>query len=62
MCCHFADASCKYIDITGTFHEELAKDVMSYATRKFGSNSLKYEDIWRFKSRLIHGELDPNGL
>ena len=31
ICCHFADASCNYIDIKGTFHETMANEVMSYA-------------------------------
>lgn len=35
---------------------------MSYATKKFVNHAMKYEDIWRFKSRLVIGESDPNGI
>jgi phytanoyl-CoA hydroxylase len=62
ICCHFASSECNYIDTKGTFHETLAKDIMSYAARKFGKNDMKYEDVWRFKARLIQGESVQNGL
>jgi len=34
VCCHFASAHCKYIDIKGTIHEELADEIMGYARKK----------------------------
>jgi len=37
VCCHFAAAECKYHDIKGTFHENLANDIMGYAKKKFGN-------------------------
>jgi len=35
FCCHFADANCQYIDVKGTFHETVANEIMSYASKKF---------------------------
>jgi phytanoyl-CoA hydroxylase len=56
--------SCKYIDIKGTIHEELADEIMGYARKKFfGSDSdFKFQDLWRFKSRLVEGEVDEDGI
>ncbi|CAD8103564.1 unnamed protein product [Paramecium primaurelia] len=60
ICCHFASANCQYHDIKGTFHENLAKDIIAYASKKFGH--VNYLDIWRFKCRLVQGNPDPLGL
>ena len=56
--------SCKYIEVKGTIHEDLADDIMGYAKKKFFGNDseFKYTDIWRFKSKLILGNEDPEGL
>lgn len=64
MCCHFASAHCKYIDIKGTIHEELADEIMGYARKKFFGNDsdFKFQDLWRFKSRLVEGEVDEDGI
>lgn len=62
VCCHFAAAECKYHDIKGTFHENLANDIMSYAKKKFGNQAIKYEDIWRYKCRLVSGTPCVDGI
>lgn len=64
FCCHFADASCQYIDIKGTFHEKVAEEIMSYAIKKFDylGKEANFTDVWRYKSRLVAGEEDPQGL
>lgn len=64
MCCHFASAHCKYIEVKGTIHEDLADDIMGYAKKKFfnDASGFQYTDIWRFKSKLVIGNEDPEGL
>lgn len=54
MCCHFAASECKYIPIDGTVQELVAKEIMSYASKKFGAVT-DYHSIWRFKSSLVCG-------
>ncbi len=64
LCCHFAAAECFYIDINGTYHQKLADEIMDYAERKgmITKEQVKYEDIWRMKSRVILGEASPSGI
>ena len=56
--------SCKYIEVKGTIHEDLADDIMGYAKKKFfnDASGFQYTDIWRFKSKLVAGNEDPEGL
>ena len=56
--------SCKYIEVKGTIHEDLADDIMGYAKKKFfnDASGFQYTDIWRFKSKLVIGNEDPEGL
>lgn len=54
MCCHFAASECEYIPIEGTVQELVAKEVMAYASKKFGVQS--YHSIWRTKASLICGK------
>jgi phytanoyl-CoA hydroxylase len=58
MCCHFADSACHYIDIKGTFQQDIADEILSYATKKYARPGLSYTyyDIWRRKSRLVTGK------
>lgn len=68
LCCHFADAACSYIDIKGTFHEELAEEIMQYARKKFKDmlgeegKTIQYQDIWRGKAKLVIGQEFENGI
>ena len=61
MCCHFAASECKYIPIENTVQELVAKEVMSYAKKKF-PHVQDYHSIWRFKSALVHGQEFEDGL
>ena len=55
MCCHFAASECKYINVEGKVQELVAKEIMSYASRKF-PHVTDYSSIWKFKSQLVAGE------
>ncbi|KAG6458423.1 probable phytanoyl-CoA dioxygenase [Manduca sexta] len=50
---HFANNHCHYIDVKGTVQEVAADDVMGVAKKK--GFEIAYQDIWRYKSRLIKG-------
>ncbi|KFO34534.1 Phytanoyl-CoA dioxygenase, peroxisomal [Fukomys damarensis] len=55
--CHFASANCHYIDVKGTQHEDIEKEMKQVAKRKgvvAGDFSMK--DIWKFRARLVKGE------
>lgn len=54
MCCHFAASECKYFNVDGKVQELVAKEVMSYAKKKFPQVT-QYNDIWRMKCQLVHG-------
>lgn len=44
MCCHFADSACHYIDIKGTFQQDIADEIMSYASKKqYAGPGLSYK-------------------
>jgi len=45
FCCHFADASCHFIDIKGTFHEKVGEEIMSYAHKKLAHRNLDPKDL-----------------
>ncbi len=55
MCCHFAASECKYIDVKGQVQELVAKEIMSYASKKFPGVT-DYNSIWKMKSQLITGK------
>jgi phytanoyl-CoA hydroxylase len=55
MCCHFAASECKYIDVKGQVQELVAKEIMSYARKKFPGVT-DYNSIWKMKSQLITGK------
>lgn len=55
MCCHFASSECEYINIDGKVQELVAKEIMSYASKKF-PHVTDYHSIWRMKAQLVHGE------
>lgn len=54
MCCHFAASECEYIPIEGTVQELVAKEIMTYAAKKFGVQD--YHSIWRTKAALVCGK------
>ncbi|KAM6154186.1 phytanoyl-CoA dioxygenase, peroxisomal [Erethizon dorsatum] len=55
--CHYASASCHYINVKGTNQEALEKEVVKIADR-FGvtADDVSLKDIWKFKARLVKGE------
>jgi phytanoyl-CoA hydroxylase len=61
MCCHFAASECKYINIEGQVQELVAKEIMSYATKKFPGVT-DYSSIWKMKSQLVNGKEFPDCL
>lgn len=61
MCCHFASSECKYENIDGKVQELVAKEVMSYASKKFPGIT-DYHSIWRMKSQLVAGQEFEDGL
>ncbi|XP_036084073.1 phytanoyl-CoA dioxygenase, peroxisomal isoform X2 [Rousettus aegyptiacus] len=54
--CHFAAASCHYIDVKGTTQEKLEKEVLKVASRNNEMDLLNLKDIWQFQARLVKGE------
>ena len=55
MCCHFAASECEYFDVKGKVQELVAKQVMSYASKKFPGVT-DYNSIWKMKAQLVYGE------
>ena len=55
MCCHFASSECKYFDVKGKVQELVAKEVMSYASKKF-PGVVDYNTIWKMKAQLVNGQ------
>lgn len=54
--CHYSTAEWKFIDVRGTSQENIAKEVEDIAKRR--GMELDFQDIWRFRSRLVRGR-DP---
>ncbi|XP_025947074.1 phytanoyl-CoA dioxygenase, peroxisomal [Apteryx rowi] len=54
--CHFASSECYYIDVKNTVQEDLEKETVEIARRKFNASSLDLKDIWSFRARLVQGE------
>ncbi|XP_007933664.1 phytanoyl-CoA dioxygenase, peroxisomal [Orycteropus afer afer] len=55
--CHFASASCYYIDVKGTTQENIEKEVLEIAKKRFRDiDFITIQDVWRFRGRLVKGE------
>ncbi|XP_074873939.1 phytanoyl-CoA dioxygenase, peroxisomal [Carettochelys insculpta] len=55
--CHYASADCHYIDVKGTSQENIEKEVVEVAKRKYGvSTPLSLKDIGVTRARLVKGE------
>lgn len=61
MCCHFASSECEYIPIENTVQELVAKEIMTYAKKKF-PHVTDYHSIWRMKAALVNGDEFENKL
>ncbi|XP_029471428.1 phytanoyl-CoA dioxygenase, peroxisomal [Rhinatrema bivittatum] len=55
--CHFASADCHYIDVQGTSQEIIWRELEEIAEKRLGEDAtISFEDIWRFKGRLVQGQ------
>ncbi|XP_074980642.1 phytanoyl-CoA dioxygenase, peroxisomal isoform X2 [Caretta caretta] len=55
--CHYASAGCHYIDVKGTSQENIEKEVVEIAQRKYGgSTPITLKDTWMVRGRLVKGE------
>lgn len=55
--CHYAASECQYIETEGSKHEKIAKEVVSLVEKRTGiKDAVPYQDVWRFRARLVHGE------
>lgn len=53
--CHFSACHTHYIDVKGTIQEDLAKEVLEIAEKRYPSGSWNYEMIWEAKKVLLQG-------
>ena len=53
--CHYGSSKCHYVDPGSKFENELSAEIVEYAKKRLGFDVLKYEDIWRFKIKLVSG-------
>lgn len=60
--CHYGSAKCNYISSEGTYQEPLANEIVDYAKKIYKADNMKYEDLWRFKVKLVHGKEYADGL
>ncbi|XP_048862534.1 phytanoyl-CoA dioxygenase, peroxisomal [Brienomyrus brachyistius] len=54
--CHYASADCYYIDVKGTTQENIENEVQEIAARKYSLDSIKFQDTWALRGRLVQGE------
>ncbi|XP_072856860.2 phytanoyl-CoA dioxygenase, peroxisomal-like [Pogona vitticeps] len=55
--CHYASSDCYYIDVKGTSQENIEKEVVEIAKKKYGiDSSMALKDAWRLRARLVKGE------
>uniref|UniRef100_A0A8C8RW85 Phytanoyl-CoA dioxygenase, peroxisomal n=1 Tax=Pelusios castaneus TaxID=367368 RepID=A0A8C8RW85_9SAUR len=55
--CHYASADCHYIDVKGTSQENIEKEVVEIARRKYSvSTPITLKDTWMIRGRLVKGE------
>lgn len=56
--CHYSTGLCEFIDLKGTVQEDIADEVLELAEKNTGipKSQIKYEDIWKFRSRVVKGK------
>ncbi|KAM4747848.1 phytanoyl-CoA dioxygenase, peroxisomal [Rhinophrynus dorsalis] len=55
--CHYASADCNYIDVKGTSQENIEKEVLEIAMKRYGVESeITLKDAWMVKARLVKGD------
>lgn len=52
---HYANSNCHFIDVRGTIQANIAKEIEELAIKK-GFPPVKFEDIWKYKSRYVRGQ------
>ncbi|XP_029193950.2 phytanoyl-CoA dioxygenase, peroxisomal-like [Acropora millepora] len=53
---HFASSHCYYIDVKGTSQENIEAEVLEIVHKVVGEGiDLSFQEIWKIKSRLVHG-------
>lgn len=53
--CHYAAVECNYIDVTNTVQDRVQDEIMEHLKKRYPGVEVQYEDIWRFKSKLVRG-------
>ncbi|CAJ0952458.1 unnamed protein product [Ranitomeya imitator] len=55
--CHYASSDCYYIDVKGTFQENIEKEIVELAKKRYGMDSdISLKDAWMAKARVVQGE------
>ncbi|RXN25708.1 phytanoyl- peroxisomal [Labeo rohita] len=54
--CHYASSDCYYIDVNGTTQENISNEVKELAVKKYGADSVSFQDTWALRGRLVQGE------
>lgn len=61
--CHYATASCDFIDVAGTTQSSIADEVEDIVKKRLGSGvEFDYIDLWKAKARLVAGDTDHDGI
>ncbi|XP_078045165.1 phytanoyl-CoA dioxygenase, peroxisomal-like [Augochlora pura] len=53
--CHYAAAECQYIDVKHTVQNNIATEIKDYVSKVSPGVNIEYEDVWRFKAKLVRG-------
>lgn len=54
---HYANSHCAFVDVKGTSQANIAKEVEEMALKKSGGLPVSFQDAWRYKSRLVQGNV-----
>ncbi|XP_075064757.1 phytanoyl-CoA dioxygenase, peroxisomal [Mixophyes fleayi] len=55
--CHYASSDCQYIDVKGTSQENIEKEVVELAMKRYGLEfEISLKDAWMAKGRVSQGE------
>lgn len=56
--CHYTTGDCHFVSMKGTVQEKIEDEVLELAQKNTGipKDKIKYEDIWKFRSRTVRGK------
>uniref|UniRef100_A0A3P8WXH8 Phytanoyl-CoA dioxygenase, peroxisomal n=1 Tax=Cynoglossus semilaevis TaxID=244447 RepID=A0A3P8WXH8_CYNSE len=54
--CHYASSQCHYIDVEGTSQENIGREVLEMAAKKYHVDGLSFSDTWALRGRLVQGD------